>query len=190
MTDAGLKKLLGFLLRNKNTFSSLLDNFRPEDVERGIIAVPENLINRDFKMMIMEKTDPYLNDYTISFNQGSIFIDIDADAKQLGRIKAKLMMTITQFDFQEGIHKIEFRYWEDVKSEGNFVQSMALKAAGLKGSFLQTAAEFAKLDFVEATKDSLILDLDRLEAAKKIPPTLKLEFLSSEDEVFKFKFFL
>lgn len=188
MTDAGLKKILGFLLRNKDMVSSLLGNFKPEEVERGILAVPENLINRDFKMMIMDQAGPYLNDYALSFNQGSVFLDIDADAKQLGRIKAKYMLTVSQFDFQEGTRKLSFTYREDVKSEGNFVQNMALKAAGLKGSILQTATDFAKLDFLEVTKEDLTIDLDKLEAAKKIPSALKLEYLSSEDGIFKLKF--
>jgi hypothetical protein len=190
MTDAGLKKILGFLLRNKDMVSSLLGNFKPEDVERGILALPENLVNRDFKMMIMDQAGPYLNDYALSFNQGSVFLDVDADAKQLGRIKAKYMLTVSRFDFQEEIHKISFTYREDVKSEGNFVQSMALKAAGLKGSILQTAADFAKLDFLDVTKEEITIDMDQLEAAKKIPPALKLEYLSSEDGILKLRFYI
>ena len=188
MTDAGLKNLLGFLLRNKNMMVSLLDQFKPEDVERGIIAVPDRLINRDLKMMIMDKTAPYLNDYSLMFNQNSIFLDLDLNGKQLGRLKAKYMLTIDQFDFSEGKHQILFSYQEDVKSAGNFVQNMAVKAAGLKGSYLQTAVELAKLGFITADKDSFLIDVDKLEAAKKIPSSLSISYLSSEDGILKFKF--
>lgn len=188
MTDAGLKKLLGALLRNKDIAMLLLDSFKPEDIERGIVAIPETMLNRDFKMLIMDKASPYLNDYGLMFQQNSIYADLDIDAKQLGRLKAKLMLTFSSFDFQEGLHKIVFTYREDIKSEGNFVQNMAVKAAGLKGSYLQTAAEMAKMNFLEVSKDMVTINLDLLDFAKKIPPSLSIGYVGSEDGILKFKF--
>lgn len=188
MTDAGLKNLLGILLRNKDMAVSLLDNFKPEDIERGILAIPEKIVNRDIKMLIMDKAGDYLNDYEILFLQNSIFVELDGNAKQLGRLKAKYMLTITQFDFHDHTHTVQFSYQEDVKSEGNFVQNMAVKAAGLKGSYLQTAAEMTKLNFIEVGKDSITIDLDALEFAKKIPASLNISYVSSEDGILKLRF--
>ncbi len=188
MTDAGLKKLLGFLLKNKDTVVSLLDNFRPEDVERGILTIPENMINRDIKMLIMDKAGSYLNDYELLFLQNAILVDLDIDAKQLGRLKAKYMLSVTRFDFQENTHRISLSYKEDVRSEGNFMQSMAVKAAGLKGSYLQIAAEMLKLDFIKVDKESISVDLDALESAKKIPPELYVGYAGSEDGILKLTF--
>lgn len=188
MTDSGLKNLLGLLLRNKKTLVSLLDYFKPEDIEHGIIAIPENMINRDLKMLIMENAAPYLNDYQFLFNQDSIFVDFDVNAKQLGRLKAKYMLTITQFEFNENTRQIQFSYREDVKSEGNFMQNMAIKAAGLKGTYLQTGVEMAKLSFLTAGKDTVSINLDALDAVKKVPESLTLNYLSSQDGCIKFKF--
>lgn len=188
MTDAGLKKLLGFLLRNKNMAISLLDHFKPEDIERGILAIPEDIVNRDMKMLIMEKAAPYLNDYRLMFHQDSVFLDLDLNGKQLGRLKAKYMLTITQCNFNEDLHQIRFTYREDVKSDGNFMQNMAIKAAGLKGSYLQLAVEMAKLDFIEAGKESFTINIDKLDIAKKIPSSLNISYLSSEDRILKIKF--
>lgn len=188
MTDAGLKNLLGFLLRNKDTAAALLDNFKPEDIERGILAVPENLINRDIKMLIMDQAGEYLNDYELLFLQDAIFLDLDLTIKQLGRIKAKYMLSVNRLDFHDDIHQIGLSYREDIKSEGNFMQNMALKAAGLKGSYLQTAAEMMKLTWLEVGKDSIFINLDELEFAKKIPPMLKIGYVSSEDGILKLKF--
>jgi hypothetical protein len=190
MTDAGIKKLLGVLLRNKEIAYSLLNSFKAEDMERGILAIPESMINRDFKMLIMDKASPFLNDYLMTFQQNSIYMELDGNAKQLGRIKAMLMLTFESFEFRNGIHRMTFTYHEDIKSEGNFVQSMALKAAGLKGSYLQTAAEMAKFDWLAVAKDTLTIDIDSLEIAKKIPPSLELDYLSSEDGILKFKFMI
>jgi len=188
MTDAGLKNLLGFLLRNKDTAVSLLENFKPDDIERGVLSIPENMINRDIKMLIMDQAGDYLNDYEILFLQGSIFVELDGNAKQLGRLKAKYMLTFTQFDFHDNTHQVRFSYQEDVKSEGNFVQNMALKAAGLKGSYLQTAAEMMKLNWIEVGKDSVTINLDALDFAKKIPASLNISYVSSEDGILKLKF--
>lgn len=188
MTDAGIKKLLGALLRNKEIAYALLSSFKAEDMERGILAVPESMINRDFKMLIMDKASPYLNDYLMTFQQNSIYMELDGNAKQLGRIKALLMLTFDRFEFRSGIHRMTFTYHEDVKSEGNFVQNMALKAAGLKGSYLQTAGEMAKLSWLEVTKDTLTIDIDSLDIAKKIPSSLEFDYLSCENGILKFKF--
>lgn len=188
MTDAGLKKLLGFLLRNKDTAAVLLNHFKPEDIERGILAVPDKLINRDIKMLIMDQAGEYLNDYEFLFLQDAVFLDLDLSVKQLGRIKAKYMLSIVRFDFHDKLHQIGFSYREDIKSEGNFMQNMALKAVGLKGSCLQTAAEMLKQDWLKVDKDSIAIDLDALEFAKKIPPELSISYISSEDGILKLKF--
>ena len=188
MTDAGLKNLLGFLLRNKDTMAALLDNFKSEDIERGILAIPENLINRDIKMLIMDQVGESVNDYELLFLQGAMFLDLDLNVKQLGRIKAKYMLNVARLDFHDKIHQIGFSYREDIKSEGNFMQNMALKAAGLKGSYLQTAAEMMKLNWLQVEKDSIAIDLDVLEFAQKIPPALNVGYISSEDGILKLKF--
>lgn len=167
MTDAGLKKFLGLLIRNKKMIFSILDKFKPEDLENGILSIPDSVINHDLKMQIIDKTNPYLNDYLISFQLNSIILDLDIDAKQIGRVSAKYMLNVTRFDFYDEVHQLQFSYKEDVQSRGNFVQSMALKAAGLKGSYLQLAAEMAKIDFLQVNKDSITIDIDALDSAKK-----------------------
>lgn len=188
MTDAGLKNFLGFLLRNKNMIFSILDKFKPEDIEKGIIAIPDSVINHDLKMQIIDKADPYLNDYLISFQHNSIILDLDIDAKQLGRLSAKYMLDVTRFAFYDEVHQLQFSFKEDVRSRGNLMQSMALKAVGLKGSYLQLAAEMAKLDFLQVDKDSITIDIDTLDSAKKIPPSLRLEYIGTEDRILKLKF--
>ena len=68
------------------------------------------------------------------------------------------------------------------------MQNMAIKAAGLKGSYLQTAAEMMKLDFLVVERDSISINLDALEFMKKIPPALSISYVSSEDGILKLKF--
>lgn len=188
MTDSGLKKTLGYILRNKEQISELLNRFQAEDVEKGILALPENLINRDLKMFIMEKGDPYLDDYLISFNNDAIFLDATVIMKQLGKVNAKYMLRIENFTFNNLVRKISLTYQEDVKSQGNMVQSMALKAAGLKGPYLETAISMSNLPFITVDNHQINIDLYKIEAMKKIPSELVLNYLSSVDGCLKFKF--
>ncbi|MBR0600355.1 hypothetical protein [Sinanaerobacter chloroacetimidivorans] len=188
MTDEGLKKTLGFVLRNKTMIMSLLERFDAYEVEMGILSIPQEMVNRDLKMLIMDKTTPYLEDYSILMNTGSLYLDLELNAKQLGKISAKCMLTIEDFRFQGEEHKIRFSYKEDVKSQGNFIQSMALKAAGLKGNYLETAAEMAKLDFIQVDKNEVLIDLDKIEGIKKLPPSLSLSYLGCENGNLKLKF--
>ncbi|MDD4565114.1 MAG: hypothetical protein PHE79_06515 [Eubacteriales bacterium] len=188
MTDAGLKNLLGFLLRNKDWIFSLLDKFNPEDIENGMISIPDSIINHDLKMQIIEKADPYLNDYMVSFQQDSIVLNLDIDGQKLGRLSAKYMLNVTRFDFYDDLHQLQFSFKENVSSRGNFMQIMAMKAAAIKGSYLQLAAEMAKLNFLLVEKDRITIDIDVLDRAKKIPPSLRIDYISSEDRTLKLKF--
>lgn len=188
MTDSKLKNLLGFLLRNKDWISSLLDNFNPEDIENGIIAIPDSVINHDLKMQIIDQADPYLNDYMVSFQQNSIILDLDIDGQQLGRLNAKYMLNNTRFDFYDDVHRLQFIFKEDVRSKGNFMQVMATKAASLKGSYIQLATEMAKLKFLLVEKNRITIDIDVLEKANKIPPQLKIDYVSCSDGILKLKF--
>ena len=190
MKDSDLKNIISLMLRNKDLLTELLDRFDPEDIERGFLLIPQNMINCDLKMLIMDKTAPFLNDYRIIFDQGSIYLDLDINGEQLGRLKAKYMLTIDDFAFGGNIHRIGLSYREDVKSEGNFMQNMAIKAAGLKGSYLQTAVGIAKLDFIHAEKGYAIINLDQIAALKKIPSSLKLAYTNCENGKLKLRFTL
>ncbi len=190
MTDSGFKKLLGFLLQNKKTAFSLLENFTPTDIERGIISISEPMLNRDIKMLVMDKISTYIEDYHIGFQQDSIFLDLDIHTKPLGRLKAKYMLKIIDFSFHNQNRNITFQYWEDVKSEGNFVQNMAVKAAGMKGSYLQTGVEMAHLDFIFAEKDRFTVVISNIKGNERIPDRLQLEYISSQDGILKLKFYL
>lgn len=188
MNDSNLKNMISTVLRNKGLISDLLDRFDPADIERGFLLISQEILNYDLKMLVMEKAGAFLNDYRVIFDQGNIYLDIDVQAKQLGKIRAKLMLTVKNFIFQENSHRIECNYQEDVKSEGNFMQNMAVKAAGLKGNYLQTAVEFAKLDFIKADKESVVLDLDQINGMDKIPSSFRLNYVSCENGTLKLKF--
>lgn len=188
MTDMGLKNILGFALRNKKLVGALMERFDANDIERGILSISQDIINRDLKMLIMERADSYLDDYLVLFENGSIFLDLNLTVKQLGKIKAKYMLVIEGFTFTEQEHILKCSYREDVKSDGNFVQNMAVKAAGLKGSYLQSAVELSNLDFIQADKDHFTVNLDKIAAMKKIPPSLRLIYNSCENGILRLSF--
>ncbi|WP_027399747.1 hypothetical protein [Anaerovorax odorimutans] len=188
MTNSGYKKLLGFIIRNKLELGELLNNFSAEDIEKGILAIPQDLFNKDLKMLIMDKATPYLDDYNIIFSNGTVFIDATLNLKQLGEINAKYMLTIEDFTFNNLTHQITFNYQEDVKSLGNMVQSLALKTAALKGPYLKTAIEMSNISFAEVHGNLITLNLDDINFIKKIPSEIELKYVSSLDGILKFSF--
>lgn len=186
--EMNIKSLMGLALRNKGIITALLDRFQPSDIENGLLMVPEAVVNRDLKMLIMEVGDPYVEDYAIQFQNGSIFLDAILNLKQLGRIRARYRMTIEDFHFNNQYRAIRCAYVEDIKSEGNFVQSMAIKAAGLKGSYLQLALEMTKADFIQVHDGKVTIHIDKLPMAEKIPPSLRLIYNGCEDGKLVFDF--
>jgi hypothetical protein len=68
------------------------------------------------------------------------------------------------------------------------MQNLAIKAAGLKGTYLQTAAEMSKADFVKVEKETITIDLDMLEMMKKIPPELDIKYVGCDDGILKLRF--
>ena len=183
-----LKALLGLALRNKGIITALLDRFQPSDIESGRLVVPEVVVNRDLKMFIMDMADPYVEDYAIQFQNDAIFLDAILYLKQLGKIRARYRITIEDFHFSSEYRSIRCAYVEDIRSEGNFVQSMAIKAAGLKGSYLETALEFAKVDFVQVHGSKMTVHVDKVPGAEKIPPSLRLNYNGCEDGKLVFDF--
>lgn len=188
MQEMNIKNLLGLILRNKQTITSLMDRFDPSDIEKGILDVPELVINRDIKMLAMEIADPYIEDYSIQFQNGFIFLDLVLWLKQLGKIRVKYRITIEDFSFNSSSRVIKCSYLEDLKSEGNFMQAMAIKAAGLKGPYLKSAVELGKLDFMRVDGNKFILNVDNVPHADKIPPSLSLIYNGCEDGIISFDF--
>lgn len=175
---------------SKLNISHLLEVIFSNKLFRGELSLPQNLLNRDFKMEIMDYLGTYIDDYHILFDNGSIFLEVTANINQLGRINGKYKFTLDKFVFNSTGHKLFFTYYEDVKSQGNMVQSMALKAAGMKGSYLKTALELSKsplLAAVKATDNTFTVNMDCLEIAKEIPPSLSLSYAGCEDGFLKFR---
>ena len=68
MNDKTIKHWLGFALRNKNMILQYLDNFRPEDLENGLLSIPESMINDQLSSLILGNTSPWLNRYHLNFS--------------------------------------------------------------------------------------------------------------------------
>jgi uncharacterized radical SAM superfamily Fe-S cluster-containing enzyme len=86
------------------------------------------------------------------------------------------------------VNIIHGTYMEDVKSAGNLFQSMALKAAKLKETYLETVASFLKLDYLRVDKDSFTIYLDKIQGFNKVPPEINLRYLGCNNEAITFEF--
>ena len=160
MNDKSIKHWLGFALRNKTQILRYLDNFRPEDLENGLLSIPESMINEQLSSMILGKASPWLTRYHLNFSNNMIFIDSELNAKQAGPIRAMLMLSVEEFTFRPDRHRISFQYREDIRSTGNPAQSMMLKMFGGGNGYLAKLTSMAGNKMPGITADGRILTID------------------------------
>ncbi|QAT42540.1 hypothetical protein [Aminipila luticellarii] len=53
LTDAKLKSIISFLLKNKKEVLALTDYFEYQDIENGLLKIPDYLVNVGIKDKIM-----------------------------------------------------------------------------------------------------------------------------------------
>lgn len=179
------KSIAATILRNKNEINNLLQYFLPQDIEKGIIAISEKLINKELKPFIIEKAYEYLSDYSVQFSSDTIFLNCKLDIQQLGPITANYKLKVTAMEFTKETPFLAFSYNEDIKSNGNIVQGMALKAASLKDHFIKTALEIIKTPLATADKTHIYVNLSSLGFIEKLPSHAKLTYISSDNGILK-----
>lgn len=182
MTKELFLRILKWVRQHKALLFCLLERLDEDALEQNILNIPEEVFSKDLKMDIMEKGDPYLRDYSLRFDDGSIYVELSLNAKQLGIVDAKYKFTVKEFTFRENVRKVSLTYQEDVKSQGNLLQSMALKALRLKGTYLEMLISGSEeLHMVQANGEEVFLNFDDIEQTKKIPPSVTLTYLRCED---------
>lgn len=181
MDDGKIKKIAAEILRNKDRAFRILDYLRPEDIERGVLALPDELWNDELQDIILDRCAPYLAGYQLTSASGGngsggpdglLFLDLDLRIKQLGGLRARYMFSISHLQFSGVQRRLAFSYREDVKCLGNPLQSMALKALLGDKTLLMKAAEMAGLTasnrssrlgpIVAADRERAVVDLSRL----------------------------
>lgn len=178
MDDKKIKGIAADLLRNKDKVFRLLDYLRPEDIERGTLILPDQLVNEELWQQITELSAPYLTNYRLTSTgtstglggpDGLLFLDLDLWIKQLGKLQARYMLTISELTFTAESRRVAFSYREDVKCLGNPLQAMALKALLGDRTLLMKAADLAGLTpgsgrnpVMSANRQAAVIDLSRL----------------------------
>ena len=160
MNDKTIKHWLGYALRNRETILRLLDNFRPEDLENGLLSIPEALINDQLSPTILGAASPWISRYHLNFSNNMIFADAELNAKQAGPVRAMLMLSVEEFTFRPDRHRISFQYREDIRSTGNPAQAMMLKMFGGGNGFLAKLTSMAGNKLPGITADGRILTID------------------------------
>jgi len=188
ISDTKLKSWVAYAMRNKAEIFDLLDYFDPHDIENGILSIPETLINTGLKMRIMDQLQEYVDDYRIAFQNDHIYLHLKLHLKQLGPIEAKYLIAITDLRFSEESRRLYGTFQEEVKSLGNMIQSVALKAACSNGTCLQKAIRFINSNFIFVDGNRIMIDLDHFELAKKIPSNIELNYISCENGYLKLNF--
>lgn len=164
MNDSQIKQWLGELLDGKDLLFRCLSCFDSRDIRRGLLSIPEELINQELAPVILSKTQPYLKDYSVSFSGNLIFLEASLSIKQLGPIKAFYMLEVVDLNCSKQGLQLHLRFREDIKSTGNPMQNMIFTAAKglLSGSFLQKAIGNSGLTGIHVPGADLFIDTARL----------------------------
>lgn len=191
LNDAKLKSILAFLLKNKKEITTLMDYFEYQDIENGLLKIPDYLINVGIKDKIknIDKVQNYLRDYTILFQNGCIMLDLRLNLKQLGPISAKYMISIKDLRFSNDCTQIYATFQEDVMSLGNVMQNMALKAAISGGSALQKIIKYINCDFIFIDSHNIMIDLGKFDIVTKISEFIELKYIDSSEGCLKLNFY-
>lgn len=191
LTDAKLKGIIAFLLKNKAELVTLTDYFEYEDIEKGLLLVPDYLVNVGIKDRLLKagKIDEYLKDYSVVFQNDYIMMDLRLNLKQLGPVAAKYMLSVKDFNFSNEGCRIYGTFKEDVTSLGNVMQSMALKALLTNSTCIQKATQLTGCDFIFVDGHNIMIDLSKFDAVKKISEALEINYTGCNDGQLKFSFY-
>lgn len=161
-----------------------------KELMMNIISISNELINNNLKNRLLSLAKPYLIDYSVDFSDGHICLDLRLRIKTIGDLTAKYMIKVADFTFNEQYHTVRFNFLEDVKSDGNPMQKIMLKAAGLKDStFLQTAAAMLNPPGITVEGKSCSVDFDQFVDLKNgILSKISLQYLDSRSGTLQLSF--
>ncbi len=191
MTNESLYKIIQTMLENKSEIVRLADYLDPAELGRGILAIPEELVNAGLRPYIMGLS-PMINAYEVKFSSGNIALSGEVDVPKVGAVKLHYLLTVNELAFGTNGHRLIASFSEQAEAVGT-MGKMALSALKLKGPLLGTAAQLAKAkvgDAIYVSGNSLAVDIDALPIAEKIPQELNLQYISSENGQLKLKYWL
>lgn len=187
ISTSSIKHIATFVLRNKKDIDNILSFFKADDIEKGFICIPQEMINSSEGLApyVMKKASHYVRSFSVSFSGDNIFLDLTLEIKQLGPLSAKYMFTIDDLYFNDSAHRLFFTYKEDVRSIGNAFQALALKALLAKGPLLQTAAGMIKSPLLQISGYSGAMWLDSIDVIAKYASGISLRYISADNGVLK-----
>ncbi|MCR5482513.1 MAG: hypothetical protein K6F52_06930 [Clostridia bacterium] len=188
MNDETFKNLLAFAAANVDRLSWIISYFRPKDLEQGRLVIPKELFQNELRSMLLEKFKPHATNFEIDFSGGAIHLTADAQIDILGPVTARYMLQVEEFVFNAESRRVMFRYYEDLKSKGNYMQQAAIRTASLKGSYLKTLLSMRPVDGLLADNLTISVDLTKMPFTDKIPPQIRLGYVAAENGALKLNF--
>ena len=183
-----INQFLAEAVRFRKEIGAVLESLDPVELEQGVFALQDSLLNGALKPFLLAQTGDLLQDYRIAFENGQIRIGAAIDAKQLGPIEIDYKITISEFRFGDMGHKLYGTFSEVANPTGNMVQKIAFKAALLNGPLLKTAVKMGNIPFVHVDGNNLMIDFDQMGFVEKMPDGLNLGYLGVSGGVLKLSF--
>ncbi len=166
----GIMQIIIRLLHNKEQIGQVLEYLDASELEAGIIGLHQDLLNRTFKMDIMNRAD--IEDYDISFSSGEIRVNVDKFIKVMMLEKVlKIKLTLTEPDLAFGSagHYFFAKYTVDIEGVPAILEKMP-GGNSIKDTIVATLLKNGTKDlpWIQVVNDRLYIDFLKIEGFEKL----------------------
>ena len=168
------KLALRLLAASKDDIGPILSGVDRDRGDRGILKIPEEMVNQRWREIVLEMAQGKLEDYQVSFRDNEIHLE--AQVKMLVRTRLHLVFRIKEFAFSPKGRNIVLSYETVGTSLANPFVPKVLEMA---------ANKIPELVMVQG-KDLHFL----LNSVEEIPPWLAVKYRGTKDGVLEVAFLI
>jgi len=160
------REILKLIAVNKDEIYGILEGLDPRNIGSGEIHITEDLINKGLWEFVKERAGDKLDDYTVRFDGGRIYLELIA--KIVVKVKINMMLTVKSLEFDANGHRLTFTYEKAGNSPGNTLIPKALEKAAEKNPTLMMVKG-----------NVVVINIDGFMVSKDIPYWLTLTYLNA-----------
>ncbi len=168
------KLALRLLAASKDDIGLILSGVDPDRGDRGILKIPEEMVNRRWRGIVLEMAQGKLEDYQVGFRDNEIHVE--AQIKMLVRTRLHLVFRIKEFVFGPKGRYIVLSYETVGTSLANPFVPKVLE---------MMANKIPELVMVQGKELRFLFD-----SIKEIPPWLAVKYRGTKDGVLEVAFLI
>lgn|GEM_PF-3543231 len=160
------KDIMKLMAVNKDEIYAILEMLDPRNIGSGEIHITEELINKGLWEFVKEKAGDRLDDYTVHFDGGRIYLEVIT--KIMVKVKINMVITVKSLEFDGNGHRLTFTYEKGANSPGNTLIPKALEKVAEKNPTLMMVKG-----------NLVVINIDGFMISKDLPYWLTLNYLNA-----------